>query len=84
MNAVQSDSVYLSWALPVLSFVCLFCRFALFLICCCLSYGCDCCFYCFLSLYLKFYSVYFYKRTPFMHQLRARGMQSSPDKSGHW
>ena len=41
MNAVQSDSAYLSWALLVLSFVlfvCLFfCRFALFLICCCLS-----------------------------------------------
>ena len=64
MNAVQSDSVYLSWALLVLSIVCLFvclffCRFALFLICCCLSYGCDCCFYCFLLLYLKTFSVYF-------------------------
>ena len=31
----------------------------MFLICCCFSYGCDCCFYCFLLLYLKTFSVYF-------------------------
>ena len=33
MNAVQSDSVYLSWALPVLSFVCLFVCFFAALLC---------------------------------------------------
>ena len=33
MNAVQSDSVYLSWALLVLSFVCLFVCFFAALLC---------------------------------------------------
>ena len=47
-------------------FLSLFCRFALFLICCCFSYGCDYYFYCFLLLYWETFSVYFYNRTPFI------------------